>query len=187
MTIDMKSSGTGAKNIMAVDDEETILKLYQKILSEEGHKVVLAASGKEAMDILEHKTFDLIFLDLKLPDMDGIEILKRIREKMEWTPVIIVTANPSLETSIEAIRVGGVYEYAVKPFNSENLRLSIRRAIEKSELFIQNKRLLRKVEIANLALTERVDELEKIANTALEYEKKIEQLEKRIKELEQKT
>jgi DNA-binding NtrC family response regulator len=171
-------------NILAIDDEITIRKLYVSILEEEGHHVSVAANAQEAVAQVNQKKFDLVFLDLKLPDIDGTEILKMIRDKLEWAPVVIVTANPSIESSIEAIRTGGVYEYIIKPFTPKELNLSIRRAIEKAELSLENKRLIRRLEAANKALTERVQEFEECANYAYEYEKRIEELQKRIKQLE---
>jgi len=168
------------KKILAIDDDDTILKLYCSILGEEGYDIETASTGKEALKMISQDSFDLVFLDLKLPDISGTDVLKKIREKLEWAPVVVVTANPSLESSIEAIRAGGVYEYIIKPFGADNLKLAIRRALEKNEMMIENKRLMKRLERTNEALSERVDELEKFAKVTMDYEKEISDLKKKI-------
>jgi len=169
--------------ILAIDDEETVLKLYENILSADGHRVVKVTQGSQALKVMEEESFDLVFLDLKLPDMDGTELLKKIRSKLEWAPVVIVTGNPSIESTIEAIRAGGVYEYIIKPFRADDIQMTVRRAMEKAALSIENKRLIKKLEITNQALLERVDELQKFAEVSVDYEKKITDLQKKVEDL----
>jgi len=169
--------------ILVVDDEETIIRLYTRILEGSGHTVGVAKSGQEAIAQVQENKFDLVFLDLKLPDDEGIEILKKIKDKLEWAPVIIATAHPSLKSSIDAIKTGGVYEYMIKPFKGPDLLVAIKRVMEKAELTIENKRLLRKLESSNQALLERVEELEEIAKRAFEYEAQISELSKEVEEL----
>ena len=172
--------------ILAVDDEETVLKLYERLIADLGHQVVLARTGGQAIDIINRECVDLVILDLKLPDIDGSQLLAMIKEKVPSAPVIIVTAHPTLESSIESIRAGGVYDYIIKPFGSDALQLVVRRAVERTILMSENKRLMHRLEVANLALAERVEQLEKIAGAALGYEGTISQLQERIKQLEDK-
>lgn len=172
--------------ILVVDDEDTVVKLYQKVISEMGHRVVVAKTGCEAMERINKENFDLIILDLKLPDIHGCKLLDQIKGKIGDAPVIIATAHPTLESSIAAIRAGSVYDYIIKPFGSDDLNLVIRRAVEKALLKNDNKRLLKRLEIANQALMERVEQLEKIATVALDYEGQIVELKVRIKQLEEK-
>lgn len=169
--------------ILAIDDEETALRLYQAVLKEEGHAVDVAMTGTEGIDKVHQGNYDLIILDLKLPDIYGTDLLKKIVDKITWVPVIIITAHPSLESSIDAIKTGGVHEYIIKPFGAEDLKLAIRRVIEKNRLMIENQRLLTKLERANQALSQRVDELEKMARIAQDYEQKITALEAKIKKI----
>ena len=170
--------------ILAIDDEETALRLYQGVLREDGHKVDVAMTGQEGIDKVNQGNYDLIILDLKLPDIFGTDLLKKIVDKITWIPVIIITAHPSLESSIDAIRTGGVHEYIIKPFGAEDLKLAVRRVVEKNSLMIENQRLLTKLERANQALSQRVDELEKCARIAQNYEQKVEELQQKIKTLE---
>jgi len=161
-----------------------VIRLYQSILREDGHQVDIAMTGQAGIDKVNKGNYELIILDLKLPDIYGTELLKQIVDKIAWVPVIIITAHPSLESSIDAIRTGGVYEYIIKPFGAEDLKLAIRRVVEKTRLMIENQRLLKKLERANQALSQRVDELEKCARVAQNYEKRIEELQHKIRDLE---
>lgn len=172
--------------ILAIDDEETIAKIYQGLIPGMGHRLVVARTGAQAMQRVSEEIFDLVILDLKLPDIDGHRLLAQIRDKIGTAPVIIVTAHPSIESSIAAIRAGGVYDYIIKPFGSDNLNLVVRRAIEKALLTGENKRLLKRLEVANQALTERVEQLESVASMAAGYESRIAALTERIKQLERK-
>jgi len=82
------------KKILIVDDEEGLRLLYKEELEDEGASVTLAASGAEALERLEEGTFDLILLDIKMPGMDGVEVLRRVKEKWSDIPVILCTAYP---------------------------------------------------------------------------------------------
>ncbi len=82
------------KKILVVDDEEGLRLLYKEELEDEGALVTLAASGAEALERLEEDSFDLILLDIKMPGMDGVEVLRRIKEKWSDVPVILCTAYP---------------------------------------------------------------------------------------------
>lgn len=172
--------------VLAIEDDKTIIKLYEKILAAEGHKVVSAGTGGEAIRLLNEESFDLICLDLKLPDMDGAELLKIIKTKIEWTPVIIVTANPSVESSVAAVNAGIVTEYILKPFDTKELGNTIHKSVEKARLAIENKRLLKKLDAANQALTERVAQLEDLAREAVKFQAKISELTQYIQKLEAK-
>jgi len=176
----------GALRILTVEDDVTVLRLYQTVLTQAGHTVVPAQSGQEALKQITGGKFDLIFLDLKLPDIQGMDLLAKIRHAQQWTPVVIVTANPTVESSIEAIKSGAVLEYIIKPFRSEELLICIQRTLEKAELTLQNKRLINKLEKTNQALMLRVQEFEAFAHTAADYDKKIADLNLRIKTLEKK-
>lgn len=166
--------------ILVAEDEENVRNLYTTVLGEEGHKVFTASNGAEAIEKFEKEVFDLLILDLKMPDIHGIEILKLIKKKLEGVSVIIVTAYPSLESSIEAIKLG-VYDYIIKPFGPKQLKLVIKRAVEKIRLIREKEHLLRKLEERNKRLEENVDTLEDMANAAMAREK---ELEKKVKDLE---
>jgi DNA-binding NtrC family response regulator len=180
----MHIEGKENMKVLVIEDEATALTLYTNVLSREGYDLTLAKTGAEAITQINGKTFDLIILDLELPDVYGMDILKRVRERADLIPVVIITGHPSLDSSIAAIRDGRVYEYLVKPFGHQQLSIAIKHVIDKARLAAENQRLLKKLERANQALTERVDELEKFAQVAVDYEKKIFELKEKIRVLE---
>ncbi len=172
--------------ILTIEDDPTINKLYERVLANDGHRVISAVTGAEAVKKLKEEAFDLVCLDLKLPDMDGVELLKLIKRKVEWIPVIIVTANPTLESSVAAINAGIVTEYIAKPFDTKELVLTVRQSVEKARLALENKRLMKKLENTNQALMERVQQLEEFAKDTVKMQGKITELTQYVRSLEQK-
>ena len=176
-----KTASLRKMNILVIDDESTTVKLYMKLLGDMGHKAVVAKNGEDAIEKAGQKCFDCVILDLVLPDIQGMEVLKQIKENLMGAPVVIVTGNPSFESSVEAIKTGGVYDYITKPFDNEEFSMVIRRAIEKAVLMNENKRLMNRLEATNKALTERVNELEEFSHKAVSYEEEIIKLKKEMK------
>jgi DNA-binding response OmpR family regulator len=126
--------------ILIVDDEESIRHSLGEILRLEGYEVVPAESGETAVEILKDDAFDIILLDLKMPGMDGLDVLRVINKSELDLKVILLTAHGSLESAIEALREGA-HDYILKPANSLNILKSIEKALaERSEM--QRKRYL---------------------------------------------
>lgn len=109
------------QTILVVDDEEAVLRLFQKILKKEEYTVLMANNGKTALEQVERKRPDLVILDLKMPDMSGIETLRRINRLNENIEVIIITGYGSMETARAAMRLGA-YDYITKPFEINYIR-----------------------------------------------------------------
>jgi DNA-binding response OmpR family regulator len=109
---------------LLVDDEEDILEVVQDRLEAYGFSVVTAATGLEALHKLAQEKFDGIFLDVKMPEMGGIEALEEIRKTDKRTPIIIITSSSTQELAIEAI-AKGANEYVLKPFEWEELKAKI--------------------------------------------------------------
>lgn len=166
--------------VLAVDDEDSVRELYDTVLSGEGCEVQTALDGRTAMDMLGKEKYDLVLLDLKMPDYEGTDVLKRMKDRLSDTIVIIITAYPSLDSAVEAIKAG-VYDYIVKPFSPAQLRLAVGRAADRITLEKENEHLLMELKKKNECLEDNVDELEHIASEASKREK---ELEKRIEELE---
>jgi putative nucleotidyltransferase with HDIG domain len=120
-------------NVLVVDDDAFALRSIADILRGERYQVVTAASGSEALDLLKQGPFDLILTDLKMPEVDGIEVLKRAREIAPRAVVLILTGYASLESAIGALRKGA-YDYLLKPCSPDELRLKIARGLEKVRL-----------------------------------------------------
>lgn len=118
------------QRILAVDDEPHMLKLLERIITEKTpYEVVSTNSSLEAVDMLEKESFDLIITDLKMPGMDGMDILKMIKDKKRREEVIMITAFGSLESAIEALSIG-VFDYITKPFKKEQIIYTVDRAMK---------------------------------------------------------
>jgi len=119
--------------ILVVDDDSSVRRVVQMQLSEAGFGVELAASGGEALRMLGEIHPKLVITDLRMPDLDGIELLRRIAEDEIETTVIIITAFGSIETAVQAMRLGA-YDYITKPIDYEALLLAVHRAMERQNL-----------------------------------------------------
>ena len=119
--------------ILIVDDERLIRWSLRERLSREGHSIVEAETAKAGIEAFDRAVPDLVLLDLRLPDSDGLAVLRTIRPRAPELPVIIITAFSSVDTAIDAMREGA-YDYVSKPFNLDELVLTVRRALEASAL-----------------------------------------------------
>ncbi|HIC90825.1 MAG TPA: sigma-54-dependent Fis family transcriptional regulator [Syntrophaceae bacterium] len=126
--------------VLVVDDEKNYLLVLDALLSEEGYEVITAESGMEALQILKEAELDLVVTDLKMPKMNGIELLEHIKESNPDLPVIMMTAYGTIDTAIEAMKKGA-YDYITKPFQNEELKLNIRKAIDAYHLLRENRQL----------------------------------------------
>jgi DNA-binding response OmpR family regulator len=114
--------------IMIVDDEEAVRQSLEDILQLEGYEVTSAASGDAALDIMQEQNFDLVLLDLKMPGLDGLDVMKTIRKNSPETKIVLLTGHGSMESAIEALRQGA-HDYLLKPVASRELLNSVARAI----------------------------------------------------------
>ncbi len=121
-----------ARNVLVVDDEKTVCNSCKKILSREGYNVDVALSGDEALKKVKGNRFDAVIADWKMPQIDGIEIARRIKKENPDTAVIMITGYPSVESSIKAMR-SGVSDYVPKPFTPEELSDAMMRALSKGQ------------------------------------------------------
>ncbi len=121
-----------ARNVLVVDDEKTVCNSCVKILTQEGYNVDVALSGKEALNKVKGNRFDAVIADWKMPEIDGIEIARRIKKENPNIAVIMITGYPSVESSIKAMR-SGVSDYVPKPFTPEELSDAMMRALAKGQ------------------------------------------------------
>lgn len=126
--------------ILIVDDEEIVRSSLQDILNLEGYEVQSVANGEAALSLLQRETFDLILLDLKMPGMDGIDVLRAINKLSPDIKVILLTGHGSLESAIEALRQGA-HDYILKPAPSTEILSSVMRGLSK-RAELQHRRLL---------------------------------------------
>ena len=122
-----KGTGHMAK-ILIVDDDPEVLIMLQRLLETDGHEGVTAGSGLEALELIKLNAFDLVVADLRMPRMDGLELLREIKAIESALPVILVTAYASSETAIEAVR-RGAFDYLFKPFKVKDFLTTVERAL----------------------------------------------------------
>lgn len=129
-----------AMRVLVIDDEDTICQALSAWLSKEGYHVETASSGQQALAYLAQELFDLYLLDIKMPGMDGIEVLAKIKEVQNDATVIMITAHGSIQTAVEAMKRGAV-EYLCKPFDPEELSLLLERVAANKALREENRAL----------------------------------------------
>lgn len=110
--------------ILVVDDEKVIREFLRDFLSDQGYETDLATDGKEALDKIKRSNYDLVITDIKMPNADGIEVLRKVKRKNSNTGVIIITGYPSLETEKECKKFGAA-GYLVKPFQISQIKLLV--------------------------------------------------------------
>lgn len=119
--------------VLIIDDEDGILDLCRRVLGRDGYTVVTANRGEKAIEIIAKESFDLVLSDLKMPGLDGIELLKKVKAISPNTEVIIITGQATIETAIESIK-NGAYDYILKPFNISELLTAAEKCIEYGQL-----------------------------------------------------
>ncbi len=115
--------------ILVIDDEDIVLRCCQRILTPEGYDVDISKNGMEGLKLLKDKAFDLVLVDIKMPEMDGMEVLKQIKKKWSDTQVIIITGYSTLESAIFAMKLGA-YDYVEKPFTPDGLTSAVKKAFD---------------------------------------------------------
>ncbi|HPW90327.1 MAG TPA: sigma-54 dependent transcriptional regulator [Paludibacteraceae bacterium] len=131
--------------ILIVDDERSIRNTLKDILEFEKYDVELAEDGLMALELTKNTTFDAIFLDIKMPQMDGIEVLQKMRENGVETPIVMISGHGNIETAVECLKKGA-YDFIEKPIDLNRLLVVIRNALDKSTLVTETKILKKKVD-----------------------------------------
>jgi two-component system response regulator HydG len=138
MTLPQRNIMNERKSILVVDDEQNIRLTLQEILEREKYKVITAADGKAALEIVRQQPIDLILTDLKMPRMDGVQLLKAAKIVAPEIAVILITAYGEVDTAVEAMR-NGAYNFILKPPNRSQILLTIARALEKQALVLEKR------------------------------------------------
>jgi DNA-binding response OmpR family regulator len=147
--------------ILVVDDEEKVCQSLEEILRLENYQVAAVTSGADALSVLRVDNFDLVLLDLKMPGVDGIDVLRSIRSNNPETRVILLTGHGSLETAIEALRLGA-NDYLLKPASSGEILNSVERALSARAEQIRKRQLLEQLGVS----LQRLKDIEGLENTS---------------------
>ncbi|UCG12659.1 MAG: response regulator [Deltaproteobacteria bacterium] len=124
---------TGNTTVLVVDDEKVVREGCSRILSPEGFEVLAAANGREALEVLERESTNVVLCDLKMPVMGALEVLEIVGQRYPDIPVIIITGHGTVESAVECMK-RGAYDFITKPFRADHLVLVVRRALEKQTL-----------------------------------------------------
>lgn len=130
--------------VLVIDDEPDLLDSIRKVLERKKYEVSTALSGREGLALVSTFSPDVVLVDLKMPDMDGLFVLKTLAEQERDLPVILMTAFATVQTAVAAVRQGA-FDYIAKPFSNDQLELVLQRALERQRLLEENRRLQARV------------------------------------------
>ena len=134
-----------SERILIVDDEDGMRRLLGRVLSREGYEVTTASGGAEALKHVARDRFDLVVTDIKMPEMDGLELLKELKDYEPSVPIIVMTAYGTVENAVQALRLGA-YDYIAKPFETDEIKLTVAKALERERLLAENRYLHEELE-----------------------------------------
>lgn len=132
--------------VLVVDDEAAIRESLRMILEYEGYDCVLAPTGQDGLVAVDRESPDLVFLDIKMPGMDGLEVLDRIRAENDNLPVVMISGHATVSTAVEATK-RGAFDFIEKPLESERVLVTVRNALDQSRLATENRQLRRAAEL----------------------------------------
>ncbi len=124
--------------ILVIDDESAIRDSLKMVLEYEGYEVMQAATGEEGVKLIEREAPDLVFLDIKMPGMDGLEVLHKLRHLVEITPIVVISGHADITTAVEATRLGA-FDFIEKPLERERVMVTVRNAVDTRRLKTENK------------------------------------------------
>lgn len=132
--------------LLIIDDERGIRNTLREILADEGHEVEVAENGKQGLEMAQAKAYDLIFSDIKMPEMDGLELLTALKagEEAIDTPVVMITGHGDVETAVQALKLGA-YDFLLKPLDLNRILITTKNAIESKSLKQETKQLQKRV------------------------------------------
>src|SRR5438094_3424561 len=139
--------------ILVIDDEAAIRDSLRMTLEYEGYDFVAAATGQEGLALVEREAPDLVLLDVKMPGMDGLEVLDRVRAMNESLPVVLISGHGTISTAVEATKKGA-FDFIEKPFASERVLVSLRNALDQRRLKDENRSLKKAVEVRHQMIGE---------------------------------
>ncbi|HEX6216696.1 MAG TPA: sigma-54 dependent transcriptional regulator, partial [Vicinamibacterales bacterium] len=124
--------------ILVIDDESAIRDSLKMTLEYDGYEVMVAATGEEGVKLVEREAPDLVFLDIKMPGMDGLEVLQKLRHLVETVPIVVISGHADINTAVEATKLGA-FDFIEKPLASERVLVTVRNAVDTRRLKTENR------------------------------------------------
>jgi len=140
------------RTVLIVDDEEMILKAIERTLRNENYAIFSATSGEEGLKLLEMREFDLVVSDQHMPGMDGVTFLQKVKVEQPQTLTIMLTGAKEIDVAMQAINDAGVYKFIMKPWDDNDLKVTIRRALESLDLLRERNALRERVKARDTVL-----------------------------------
>jgi DNA-binding NtrC family response regulator len=134
-----------SERILIVDDEEGMRRLLSRVLTREGYETSTVANGVEALRLVASERFDLVVTDIKMPEMDGLQLLQELKAFEPLLPIIVITAYGTIENAVQALR-SGAYDYIAKPFEVDEIKLTVAKVFERERLLAENRYLHEELE-----------------------------------------
>jgi len=144
----------GKYSILIVDDEENVQKSLKRVFFNDGYNIYTANNAEEALRILQREDIDLIICDHKMPGLTGLEFLERTVHTYPDLIRIILTGHADMEDTLRAINKGNLYKFILKPWNNDDLRVTVKRALELRDIIIKNKKLNQEIKMKEKTLKE---------------------------------
>ena len=138
--------------ILVVDDEPMILKALQRTLRNENYNLLCAGSAQEGLRLLEGREVDMVISDQKMPLMDGLEFLSKVKADHPGTLTMMLTGEKEIEVAVKAINQAGVYKFILKPWDDDDLKVTIRRALESLDLVRERDTLSQRIKARDTIL-----------------------------------
>ena len=139
--------------VLVIDDDEVVGRSFDRVLSDKGYEVRTAMSGEEALNTMKESDFDVVFTDIKMPGMDGLEVTQRIKERCPWTPVVVITGYGSEENEARAA-VLGASGFVRKPLTPEIIESVTLKAMSESDMVLEADEAANEIEVATEAEVE---------------------------------
>lgn len=148
--------------ILCVDDEPNILSALRRTLTSFGYKVISAKSGQEGLKLLQRESVQLVISDMRMPGMDGVSFLEYVSVRWPDTVRVLLTGYSSLDSTIDAVNRGHVYCYIAKPWDDDDLKVTVSQALHHYDVVMENKRLADQVRAQQNQMLEQQREIEEL-------------------------
>lgn len=157
-----QSQANETATVLCVDDEPNVLSALRRTLASFGHRVVTAEGGQEGLKLLERERAEVVISDMRMPGMDGVSFLEYVSVKWPDATRVLLTGYSSLEATVDAVNRGRVFSYVSKPWDDEELQVTIQQALNHHQVITENRRLADQVRAQQREMDEQQREIERL-------------------------